>query len=44
MEAISRGPIYRARRARRALNLTLQKYAAIMRVSIASNSPVKSYR
>ena len=37
MEAISRGPIYRARRARRALNLTLQKYAAIMRVSIANN-------
>src|SRR5438034_2239764 len=37
MEVISRGPIYRVRRARRALNLSVQKYAAIMRVSIASN-------
>src|SRR5713226_159860 len=34
MEAISRGPIYRARRA---LNLSLQKYTAITRVSIANN-------
>ena len=39
----SRGPIYRAhrahraRRARRVLNLSLQKYVAIMRVSIANN-------
>jgi hypothetical protein len=37
MEAIGRGPIYRARRARRVLNLSLQKYTAIMRVSIANN-------
>jgi ABC-2 type transport system permease protein len=34
MEALSRSPIYRTRRA---LNLSLQKYAAIMRVSIANN-------
>ncbi len=37
MEAINRGAIYRARRARRRLNLSLQKYTAIMRVSIANN-------
>lgn len=34
MEAMSRSPMYRARRA---LNFTIQKYAAIMRVSIANN-------
>ena len=34
MDAISRSPMYRARRA---LNFTLQKYAAIMQVSIANN-------
>ena len=34
MEAMSRSPMYRARRA---LNLSVQKYAAIMRVSIANN-------
>lgn len=34
MEVLSRSPIYRVRRA---FNLTVQKYAAIMRVSIANN-------
>ena len=34
MEAMSRSPMYRARRA---LNFSLQKYTAIMRVSIANN-------
>jgi len=34
MDVIVRGPMYRARRA---LNFTIQKYAAIMRVSIANN-------
>src|SRR5260370_35081497 len=34
MEAMSRSQMYRARRA---LNLSVQKYAAIMRVSIANN-------
>ena len=34
MEVMSRSPMYRARRA---LNFTVQKYAAIMRVSIANN-------
>jgi ABC-type uncharacterized transport system permease subunit len=34
MEAIGKGPIHRARGV---LNLSLQKYSAIMRVSIANN-------
>jgi viologen exporter family transport system permease protein len=34
VEAINRSPFYRARRM---LNLSLQKYAAIMRVGIANN-------
>jgi viologen exporter family transport system permease protein len=37
MDASSRGPIYRAHGARRALGLSMQKYVAVMRVSIANN-------